>query len=167
MHVSPDSITCSICLSMFTEPVRLSCGHCVCQVCFEELRVYAKPKLPKCPLCRASISGDAVPAVSENAFVRKSARTRSCGQHVADDDLRDHEHKCQVCRDEWVLAVHAQLRRISMCIVKSSVETTAKTRQCDRLAVRCAELENEVQHLKRKISHTKKREYRVMRRLCK
>ncbi|KAH0630475.1 hypothetical protein JD844_013527 [Phrynosoma platyrhinos] len=43
--------TCSICLSYFTRPVMLECGHSFCEICI--LRCWQEPDTPtQCPECR-------------------------------------------------------------------------------------------------------------------
>lgn len=46
-----ETITCGICLQLFTDPRGLSCGHTYCLVC---LKGYQDTKSNKeCPVCRA------------------------------------------------------------------------------------------------------------------
>ncbi|KTF89076.1 hypothetical protein cypCar_00028135 [Cyprinus carpio] len=47
--VSKKSLTCSICLDVFTDPVTTSCGHNFCMVCIKSHRDHSP--CPRCPLC--------------------------------------------------------------------------------------------------------------------
>uniref|UniRef100_A0A672M635 E3 ubiquitin-protein ligase TRIM39-like n=1 Tax=Sinocyclocheilus grahami TaxID=75366 RepID=A0A672M635_SINGR len=47
--VSKKSLTCSICLDVFTDPVTTSCGHNFCMVCIRSHRDHSP--CPRCPLC--------------------------------------------------------------------------------------------------------------------
>ncbi|XP_040280373.1 E3 ubiquitin/ISG15 ligase TRIM25-like [Bufo bufo] len=47
-------LSCSICLSLYTDPVMLSCGHNFCEICITiSLEKQGKPGMYSCPECRA------------------------------------------------------------------------------------------------------------------
>ncbi|KAG8549283.1 hypothetical protein GDO81_021757 [Engystomops pustulosus] len=49
-----DELLCSICLSTYTDPVTLRCGHNFCRVCIDEhLTTQDESRLYSCPECRA------------------------------------------------------------------------------------------------------------------
>ena len=48
-----EDLSCSICLSLFTEPVVLQCGHSFCQTCFHEY--WEKNIVRECSLCKQFI----------------------------------------------------------------------------------------------------------------
>ncbi|XP_066446229.1 E3 ubiquitin/ISG15 ligase TRIM25-like isoform X2 [Eleutherodactylus coqui] len=49
-----DELLCSICLSIFTDPVTLRCGHNFCRVCMDEfLKTQDRAGVYSCPECRA------------------------------------------------------------------------------------------------------------------
>ncbi|XP_063290573.1 E3 ubiquitin/ISG15 ligase TRIM25-like [Pelobates fuscus] len=49
-----DELTCSICLSIYTDPVTLTCGHSFCQVCIGDvLDTQEGSGAYRCPECRA------------------------------------------------------------------------------------------------------------------
>ncbi|KAM5200712.1 E3 ubiquitin-protein ligase TRIM38-like isoform 4-T4 [Hipposideros larvatus] len=50
-----EEATCSICLSLMTEPQSISCGHSFCQWCIEDFLDNQQPNLRQhpCPQCRA------------------------------------------------------------------------------------------------------------------
>lgn len=49
-----EDLTCSICLTIFTDPVTLLCGHSFCRPCI----TYALDTKHRCPLCQADISAE-------------------------------------------------------------------------------------------------------------
>uniref|UniRef100_A0A8C5PZ77 Uncharacterized protein n=1 Tax=Leptobrachium leishanense TaxID=445787 RepID=A0A8C5PZ77_9ANUR len=51
-----DELTCSICLSIYTDPVTLTCGHSFCRTCIEEvLDTQERSGVYTCPECRAEL----------------------------------------------------------------------------------------------------------------
>lgn len=50
---SKKSLTCSICLDVFTDPVTTSCGHNFCMVCIRSHRDHSP--CPRCPLCAKAL----------------------------------------------------------------------------------------------------------------
>ena len=46
-------LSCSICLSLFTDPVMLQCGHSFCQTCVHEY--WEKNSVRECSLCKQFI----------------------------------------------------------------------------------------------------------------
>lgn len=46
------TVTCGICLQLFTDPRSLSCSHSYCLVCLQHLQKGSSAK--ECPVCRAS-----------------------------------------------------------------------------------------------------------------
>uniref|UniRef100_A0A672IFC0 Uncharacterized protein n=1 Tax=Salarias fasciatus TaxID=181472 RepID=A0A672IFC0_SALFA len=50
---NPDNLTCSVCLSVFTDPVTLQCGHSFCRRCAGEV-LAVQPRCPQC--CRAVVT---------------------------------------------------------------------------------------------------------------
>ncbi|XP_050969650.1 E3 ubiquitin-protein ligase TRIM39-like [Labeo rohita] len=51
--LSKKSLTCSICLDVFTDPVTTSCGHNFCMVCIKSHR--DRSPCPRCPLCGSAL----------------------------------------------------------------------------------------------------------------
>ncbi|KAG8549284.1 hypothetical protein GDO81_021758 [Engystomops pustulosus] len=49
-----DELLCSICLSIYTDPVTLRCGHNFCRVCIEQvLATQDESRIYTCPACRS------------------------------------------------------------------------------------------------------------------
>ena len=49
----PTDLSCSTCLSLFTDPVVLQCGHSFCQSCVHEY--WEKNSIRECSLCKQLI----------------------------------------------------------------------------------------------------------------
>ncbi|KAM4632517.1 E3 ubiquitin/ISG15 ligase TRIM25-like [Discoglossus pictus] len=47
-----EELNCSICLSMYTDPVTLSCGHSFCEVCINQTWDSQRESISSCPECR-------------------------------------------------------------------------------------------------------------------
>ncbi|XP_028264781.1 nuclear factor 7, ovary-like isoform X1 [Parambassis ranga] len=52
---SYEELTCSVCLTLFTDPVTLLCGHDFCRQCITEVLNTQH----QCPLCKSSVSAEA------------------------------------------------------------------------------------------------------------
>uniref|UniRef100_A0A8C5R3Y4 Uncharacterized protein n=1 Tax=Leptobrachium leishanense TaxID=445787 RepID=A0A8C5R3Y4_9ANUR len=46
-----DEVTCSICLSIYTDPVTLACGHSFCRICIGEVLDSQGMRRSSCPVC--------------------------------------------------------------------------------------------------------------------
>lgn len=107
-----EELTCSVCLSLFTDPVSLSCGHSFCRQCFTHFRRTQN----LCPHCRARIS-TAEGNLSTN-HILKSLANKAKEEAVRDEKrggtdwlCPDHDEKlklfcetdqqlvCVICRD--------------------------------------------------------------------
>uniref|UniRef100_A0A672M280 Uncharacterized protein n=1 Tax=Sinocyclocheilus grahami TaxID=75366 RepID=A0A672M280_SINGR len=111
--VSKKSLTCSICLDVFTDPVTTSCGHNFCMVCIRSHRDHSP--CPRCPLCGREL--DSKQDFSINRTIKEIAedikRKRSClhcGTSFCESHLEPHktEYICKnherpldlYCRDD-------------------------------------------------------------------
>ncbi|XP_075062180.1 E3 ubiquitin-protein ligase TRIM39-like [Mixophyes fleayi] len=57
-----EELQCSICLSIYTDPVTLRCGHNFCQVCIDRvLNTQEGSRAFRCPECRAEFQNSHVP----------------------------------------------------------------------------------------------------------
>uniref|UniRef100_A0A3P8RUW4 Uncharacterized protein n=1 Tax=Amphiprion percula TaxID=161767 RepID=A0A3P8RUW4_AMPPE len=105
-----EDLTCSICLSIFTDPVTLPCGHSFCRQCVIEVH--------SCPQCREALSTEAkclpTSVVLKNLAekVREAEKMKEEGGSEKFHDLcPEHEEKlklfcvteqqlaCIICRD--------------------------------------------------------------------
>uniref|UniRef100_A0A8C5QRN8 Uncharacterized protein n=1 Tax=Leptobrachium leishanense TaxID=445787 RepID=A0A8C5QRN8_9ANUR len=67
-----DELTCSICLSIYTDPVTLPCGHSFCRTCIGDvLDTQERSGAYKCPECRAE--SQERPALETNRKLRNIA----------------------------------------------------------------------------------------------
>ncbi|KAM5135112.1 uncharacterized protein ACMZJ9_017727 [Mantella aurantiaca] len=67
-----DELNCSICLSIYTDPVTLRCGHNFCQLCIDRvLNTQAESGVYSCPDCREGFHKR--PAVHRNLALRNIA----------------------------------------------------------------------------------------------
>uniref|UniRef100_A0A672ID59 Uncharacterized protein n=1 Tax=Salarias fasciatus TaxID=181472 RepID=A0A672ID59_SALFA len=108
-------LTCSVCLSVFTDPVTLQCGHSFCRRCAGEV-LAVQPRCPQC--CRAVVteaqdlpSSLILKSLAEKARGARSLSTRQQGTRSAADLCPEHEEKlklfcitdqqltCIICRD--------------------------------------------------------------------
>ncbi|XP_064812391.1 nuclear factor 7, brain-like [Oncorhynchus masou masou] len=107
-----EELTCSVCLSLFTDPVSLSCGHSFCRQCFTNFRRTQN----LCPHCRARIS-TAEGNLSTNHILKsladkaKEEALRNKKTRGTEWSCRDHDEKlklfcetdqqliCVICRD--------------------------------------------------------------------
>ncbi|XP_043100055.1 nuclear factor 7, brain-like [Puntigrus tetrazona] len=70
-NVSTKSLTCSICLDVFTDPVTTSCGHNFCMVCIRSHR--DRSPCSKCPLCGKAL--DSKQDFNVNRIIKEIAET--------------------------------------------------------------------------------------------
>ncbi|KAK7899613.1 hypothetical protein WMY93_020466 [Mugilogobius chulae] len=106
-----EDLTCSICLSMFTDPVTLLCGHSFCRECISA----CLDKQASCPQCRASVdmrghfllSSHVLKSLVEKAKLSEQSPNQQTGQWMcAEHDeklklfcLTDRQLICMICRD--------------------------------------------------------------------
>uniref|UniRef100_A0A3Q1H0F3 Uncharacterized protein n=1 Tax=Acanthochromis polyacanthus TaxID=80966 RepID=A0A3Q1H0F3_9TELE len=91
-------LTCSVCLSIFTDPVTLPCGHSFCRQCVTEVH--------SCPQCRAALSTEAkclLTSVILKSLVEKAKEVPDlCPEHEEKLKLfcvTEQELACIICRD--------------------------------------------------------------------
>lgn len=156
-------VECGICSEIFSDPVRLECGHCMCNKCWLQCKD-SKPK-PVCPYCRRP-NKSAFPAFPEINIVKTIPRSRPCGAKVSDCDLRTHERSCMECVDEYKRIVNNQINILKEELVKAKAECLSHQRANKRKRDRDEELERENVRLKTELSHIKKRNDRAMKAMC-
>uniref|UniRef100_A0A8C5QN61 Uncharacterized protein n=1 Tax=Leptobrachium leishanense TaxID=445787 RepID=A0A8C5QN61_9ANUR len=108
-----DELTCSICLSIYTDPVTLPCGHSFCRTCIGDvLDTQEGSGAYKCPECRAE--SQERPAPEKNRKLRNIAE-----KHVITEPTTSLENrKCSVhkkvleyycCEDATCICVSCSL----------------------------------------------------------
>lgn len=56
-HLYSEDLTCSICLTIFTDPVTLLCGHSFCRTCITAVLNTQQ----QCPQCRTAVRTESLP----------------------------------------------------------------------------------------------------------
>lgn len=154
-------VECGICSEIFSDPVRLECGHCLCNKCW----ISCKHAKPECPYCRRP-SKSVTPAFPEANIVKSIPRVRACGAKVSDRDLRTHERSCMTCVDEYKRIVNNQITVLKQELVKARAECLSHQRANKRKRERDEDLERENSRLKSELNNIKKRDYRAMKAVC-
>uniref|UniRef100_A0A8C6UY56 Uncharacterized protein n=1 Tax=Neogobius melanostomus TaxID=47308 RepID=A0A8C6UY56_9GOBI len=107
-----EDLTCSICLSVFTEPVMLLCGHSFCRECIS----VSLDKQKNCPVCRASVDTEGQSLLTNHVLKSLVEKTKQKLQYRHDKEKAeflcpDHDEKlklycitdqqlaCVICRD--------------------------------------------------------------------
>ncbi|XP_023271351.1 zinc-binding protein A33-like [Seriola lalandi dorsalis] len=108
-----EDLTCSICLTIFTDPVMLPCGHSFCRECIS----LSLSKLCQCPHCRAAVPKEGKCLLTNHilkSLAEKEAeklRGKHRDEEVDDRLCPEHEEKlklfcitdqqlaCIICRD--------------------------------------------------------------------
>uniref|UniRef100_A0A7N6FHT1 Uncharacterized protein n=1 Tax=Anabas testudineus TaxID=64144 RepID=A0A7N6FHT1_ANATE len=106
-----EDLTCSICLTIFSDPVTLLCGHSFCRWCITDV---LKTK-PQCPHCQAAVSteGKCLPtshilkSLAEKAkeaekLKKEHGPHKLCPEHEEKLKLfcvTDQQLACMICRD--------------------------------------------------------------------
>uniref|UniRef100_A0A8C7X1C3 RING-type domain-containing protein n=1 Tax=Oryzias sinensis TaxID=183150 RepID=A0A8C7X1C3_9TELE len=68
----PHNLTCSVCLSLFTEPVTLFCGHSFCRECISSFLSSQQC----CPQCRSDVSMKKTPLTTNHALKSLAERAK-------------------------------------------------------------------------------------------
>ncbi|XP_075199886.1 uncharacterized protein LOC142302672 [Anomaloglossus baeobatrachus] len=118
-----DELLCSICLSTYTDPVTLRCGHSFCRVCIDQvLNTQDGSRVYSCPECREKFKKR--PALKRNIALRNVAERFLCTQpHQETTGIR-----CTYCVDFPVSAVKSCLLcEVSVCKKHLTVHTETAT----------------------------------------
>ncbi|XP_074116729.1 putative E3 ubiquitin-protein ligase TRIML1 [Sminthopsis crassicaudata] len=105
------SVTCSICLGYFTDPVTVNCGHSFCKGCLRQCRVGAQ-ETSACPECRADIN-HGTDLVSNRSLQQLSIITKMLRPHlvqalVGPSTCEKHGEKEKLfCEDDHRILCHS------------------------------------------------------------
>ncbi|KAM4795138.1 E3 ubiquitin/ISG15 ligase TRIM25-like [Rhinophrynus dorsalis] len=117
-----DELTCSICLSIYTDPVMLSCGHNFCDLCISSsLDSQQISGIYTCPECRAEFS--CRPPLQMNLKLRNIVK------HYLSTETRSEKVEvfCTYCVGSPVLAVKTCLHcEASVCNVHLSTHSKSE-----------------------------------------
>ncbi|KAM9311445.1 uncharacterized protein PAF06_009248 [Gastrophryne carolinensis] len=133
-----EELECSICLSVYTDPVTLKCGHNFCRVCIARvLETQEEAAVYSCPQCREKFQER--PALNRNITLRNIAENLLSAQPGPEGGVT----LCSHCVDSPVAAVKSCLLcEVSLCekhlrVHKQSPEhvltdptTNPETRKC-------------------------------------
>ncbi|XP_018422004.1 PREDICTED: E3 ubiquitin-protein ligase TRIM39-like [Nanorana parkeri] len=94
-----DELSCSICLSIYTDPVTLTCGHNFCRVCIDRvLETQDDSGLYTCPECREEFQARPV------LYTARALRNIAEKFHISQTDEEDTGIHCTYCVDSPVPA---------------------------------------------------------------
>ncbi|XP_066445441.1 E3 ubiquitin/ISG15 ligase TRIM25-like [Eleutherodactylus coqui] len=107
-----DELRCSICLSTFTDPVTLRCGHNFCRVCMDEfLKKQDSAGVYSCPECRA--------VFQERPALQRNVTLHNVAEHIMSTQPNQEEItgiRCTYCIHSPVPAVKSCLHcEASLC----------------------------------------------------
>ncbi|XP_066446248.1 E3 ubiquitin/ISG15 ligase TRIM25-like [Eleutherodactylus coqui] len=101
-----DELLCSICLSIFTDPVTLRCGHNFCRVCMDEfLKTQDRAGVYSCPECRA-------------VFQERPALQRNVTLHnVAERILSTQPNQEEIIGIRCTYCIHSPVPAVKSCLL--------------------------------------------------
>ncbi|XP_053403755.1 E3 ubiquitin-protein ligase TRIM7-like isoform X1 [Mercenaria mercenaria] len=95
-----EQLTCSICLELYKDPVRLTCFHVFCKKCIMD-SMDTGHRRPVCPECNAPIENDDEGSLKKDfkiaALVQTVKETPKCVEHHDDTGERKAHVICQTC----------------------------------------------------------------------
>ncbi|KAG7519992.1 nuclear factor 7, ovary-like [Solea senegalensis] len=173
-------LTCSICLSIFTDPVTLLCGHSFCRMCITDARNTQR----FCPECRTPLpqeetrlpTSHILKNLAEKARNTKEAKVEHefeneevanlCPEH--DEKLKlfcvtDQQLACVICRDG---ATHQQhiFKPVEEAVVSLRKELEALVQ---RISNDVGATENLANNQSEEITKTKEKSKQLMTHICK
>ncbi|KAM3926893.1 LOW QUALITY PROTEIN: E3 ubiquitin/ISG15 ligase TRIM25-like [Leptodactylus fuscus] len=101
-----DELLCSICLSIYTDPITLRCGHNFCRVCIDQhLNTQDESGVYSCPECRAEFQER--PVLVRNITLR----------NVAERVLSTERHQEEVTRICYTYCIHSPVPAVKSCLM--------------------------------------------------
>ncbi|XP_063290610.1 E3 ubiquitin-protein ligase TRIM39-like [Pelobates fuscus] len=101
-----DELTCSICLSIYTDPVTLTCGHSFCQVCIGKvLDTQEGSKAYRCPECRAEFQ--------ERPALEKNRKLCNIAEHF----LSNHPEQGEEARILCTYCIQSSVSATKTCLL--------------------------------------------------
>ncbi|XP_075132584.1 E3 ubiquitin-protein ligase TRIM39-like [Leptodactylus fuscus] len=101
-----DELLCSICLSIYTDPVTLRCGHNFCQVCIDQhLNTQDESGVYSCPECRAEFQER--PVLVRNITLR----------NVVERVLSTEPHQEEITRICCTYCIHSPVPAVKSCLM--------------------------------------------------
>jgi len=158
--------TCPICIDMFTNPVKIQCGHTFCNMCWKT-HASSHP-IVTCPMCR-SPDPRPTPDTEVSDIVRCIPRKQPCGCMVSDKDMQDHKNTCveywKCATKEWMATAGRINKARAIQVNMSRREVSSMKRKRDALNDTCASLERDLRRLRQKVDNDRLRADRHIRRM--
>lgn len=157
---------CPICYDMFTDPVKIQCGHTFCKLCWNKHAAYTIKAT--CPMCRLP---DPIPTPDLEAsdIVKCIPREQPCACVVSDEDMREHKNTCveywKCATKTWMATATNVHRKMDHKMDHARKEYSTMKRKRDALQDTCAKLEQELRSLRQKVDHDRLRADRQARRM--
>lgn len=86
-----DRFICPICLEVYLDPVRVTCGHTFCSTCLQQCM---KQKSPICAVCRSALSPSRKASDLERQMRDVLAACKGCHLQMALSNMRSHSATC-------------------------------------------------------------------------
>ncbi|XP_067456588.1 nuclear factor 7, ovary-like [Thunnus thynnus] len=175
-----EDLSCSICLTIFTDPVILHCGHSFCRTCITEV-LNTKHQCPQC--------------LTETSVLTESLQTnhvlKSLAEKAKEAEKMKKEHRSERAEvDEWLCSEHDEKLKLFCvtdqqltCIIcrdgerheghkfKPIKEAAASLRQemekgIENLPADIHAIESQVNSQREEITKTKKKSHQLMTQIC-
>ncbi|CAN2387170.1 RING [Pristimantis euphronides] len=100
-----DELDCSICLSLYTDPVTLRCGHNFCRVCIDQvLKTQDESGVYSCPECRAE-------------FQERPALQRNITLHNVAERLQSSQPRQEITGIRCTYCIHSPVPAVKSCLM--------------------------------------------------
>ncbi|CAN2387171.1 RING [Pristimantis euphronides] len=100
-----DELDCSICLSLYTDPVTLRCGHNFCRVCIDQiLKTQDESGVYSCPECRAE-------------FQERPALQRNITLHNVAERLQSTQPRQEITGIRCTYCIHSPVPAVVSCLM--------------------------------------------------
>uniref|UniRef100_A0A3Q3B363 RING-type domain-containing protein n=1 Tax=Kryptolebias marmoratus TaxID=37003 RepID=A0A3Q3B363_KRYMA len=98
---SSEDLTCSICLTLFDDPVIICCGHSFCRKCI----TLSLSSQRQCPQCRAAVPRGGRPFITNHILKNVSEKAKESGRESGNVKESVCSKFCVICNWEKVIDV--------------------------------------------------------------
>lgn len=118
------AVTCSVCMEVFDNPHRISCGHCFCHRCLDH---FISQTSSICPMCRQTFNVRSCQKDDETEQYLRNMMTRcmGCQTQLFLYQLREHASRCDQLK--MLEKENVEKRKIASPVVDA---TNRHTFQC-------------------------------------